>query len=64
MTPEQKLKRSQKLGYKDAVCLDCYNLSVPTSEICKECLSKTTAFTEAVNNFLSSREAEGKRDNP
>ena len=53
MNYEDNLKAAKSLGYKDAACMACGNLSTPTSSACKRCIAETPAFTKAVEDFIS-----------
>ena len=52
MTYEENLNAAKHLGYTDAACMACANLSTPDSNTCKKCISETPAFTEAVAEFM------------
>jgi uncharacterized OB-fold protein len=51
-TYEENLKKAEELGYADAACMACANLSTPASAVCKRCMADTPAFSAAVHEFM------------
>jgi uncharacterized OB-fold protein len=49
---QENLTKAKALGYTDAACMACGNLSTPTSAACKKCIEATPEFTGAVNEFM------------
>jgi len=49
----ENLTKAKALGYSDAACMACGNISTPQSKTCKKCIDSTPAFTKAVEEFIS-----------